>query len=187
MSQPDEITVNSAVQRCVTAWREALKRKGVKDPLEIAVWEHTYAGKAYRQALPWLSTPDNVDAYIACVAHGFAIGAIEDKHVTKLLYAAQVAITSRRARLQAEREARAQKAEKAKLADQAEKEKKQAAPPTPLPLGKNGGEAAAATPQVFTKKELHDARKQADIFLEQFYAGKLPPMPDAQATPPPLP
>ncbi len=114
MSLPDEITVNSAVQRCVTAWRQALAFKKVTDPFEPGVWSHDYAGKAYRNAMPWLSTPDNVDAFIACVAHGLAIGAIEPSDATKLLYAAQVAITSRRARLQAEREARAEKTQRDK-------------------------------------------------------------------------
>ncbi|UWZ84099.1 hypothetical protein [Occallatibacter riparius] len=145
MSSPDEITVNSAVQRCVNAWREALTRKNCKDPIDPGVWERDYAGKAYRKALPWLSTPDNVDAFIACVAQGLAIGAIDPSHATKLLYAAQVAITSRRARLQADKEARAQKAEHAK---------KVASTPTPSPLSTNGipgrkvGEAAVAAPQV---------------------------------------
>ncbi len=137
MSLPDEITVNSAVQRCVTAWRQALAFKKVTDPFEPGVWSHDYAGKAYRNAMPWLSTPDNVDAFIACVAHGLAIGAIEPSDATKLLYAAQVAITSRRARLQAEREARAEKTQRDKTS----------ATPTPLPPVKKVAEGAAVAPQ----------------------------------------
>ncbi|UWZ82860.1 hypothetical protein [Occallatibacter riparius] len=139
MPVADEITINSAVQRCVNAWREALTRKNCKDPVDPGVWERDYAGKAYRKALPWLSTPDNVDAFIACVAQGLAIGAIDPSHATKLLYAAQVAITSRRGRLQADKEARAETADRAK---------KEASTPTPSPLGKSGGEAAVAAPQV---------------------------------------
>ncbi|UWZ85600.1 hypothetical protein [Occallatibacter riparius] len=145
MPQPDEITINSAVQRCVNAWREALARKNCKDPIDPGVWERDYAGKAYRKALPWLSTPDNVDAFIACVAQGLAIGAIDPSHATKLLYAAQIAITSRRARLHAEKEARTQKQDRAK---------KEESTPTPSPLttngvlGTKGGEAAVAAPQV---------------------------------------
>ena len=139
---PDEITVNSAVQRCVTAWRQALAAKGVKDPFEPEIWGHNYAGEAYRNALPWLSTPDNVDAFIACVAHGMAIGAIEPSDATRLIYAAQVAITSRRARLQEAKEARAEKAEKA------EQNKRPSRQTTPLPTGTNGAAGKGYAPQV---------------------------------------
>jgi hypothetical protein len=163
MSLPDEVTINSAVQRCVTAWRQALAFKKVTDPFEPGVWSHDYAGQAYRNAMPWLSTPDNVDAFIACVAHGLAIGAIDRRDATKLLYAAQVAITSRRARLQAEREARAEKTQPDKKpatpttnagapgpSPLVTREGSQPAQttPTPLPLGRKGAEGAMAAPQV---------------------------------------
>ncbi|UWZ82914.1 hypothetical protein [Occallatibacter riparius] len=147
MPVADEITINSAVQRCVNAWREALTRKNCKDPIDPGVWERDYAGKAYRKALPWLSTPDNVDAFIACVAQGLAIGAIDPSHATKLLYAAQVAITSRRARLHAEKEARAQTKVGAPGPSPLGTGEG-SHPTTPSPLGKKVGEAAAAAPQV---------------------------------------
>src|SRR5215472_1863185 len=54
-------------------------------------------GLPQRPALP-------VDAFIACVTHGMAIGAINEKLGTKLLYAAQVATTSRKAQHQANRD-----------------------------------------------------------------------------------
>ncbi|UWZ83430.1 hypothetical protein [Occallatibacter riparius] len=190
MPVADEITINSAVQRCVNAWREALTRKNCKDPVDPGVWERDYAGKAYRKALPWLSTPDNVDAFIACVAQGLAIGAIDPSHATKLLYAAQVAITSRRARLQADKEARAEKADRAK---------KEASTPSPSPLGTKGADGAMAAPQVPAPQAPQVTRDRMDALLKEYYAGQIPtePAPEpfsptlkkapAQAPPPPSP
>ncbi|UWZ86463.1 hypothetical protein [Occallatibacter riparius] len=196
MSSPDEITINSAVQRCVNAWREALARKNCKDPVDPGVWERDYAGKAYRKALPWLSTPDNVDAFIACVAQGLAIGAIDPSHATKLLYAAQVAITSRRARLQADKEARAQTKVGAPGPSPlgTGEGSRSAAPPSPL--GKKVGEAAAAAPQVpegapylrtaSPSGDVGDhgpkpaaapqvpALNRMDALLEEYYGGQIP-------------
>jgi hypothetical protein len=52
------------------------------------------AAEAYRAALPPLTTGDNCRDFIACVAHGILLGAIDDKNAGKLLYAAQVAIVA---------------------------------------------------------------------------------------------
>ncbi|UWZ82004.1 hypothetical protein [Occallatibacter riparius] len=187
MPQPDEITINSAVQRCVNAWREALTRKNCKDPVDPGVWERDYAGKAYRKALPWLSTPDNVDAFIACVAQGLAIGAIDPSHATKLLYAAQVAITSRRARLQADKEARAQtKVGAPGPSPLGTGERSRSAAP-PSPLGTKGAEDAVAAPQVpptpLPMSKNGQAKRPApqasqnkiDQIIKDLFAGKLPP------------
>jgi hypothetical protein len=52
------------------------------------------AGKAYRLAMPPLSGCQNICNFIACVAHGMLLGAIEDENSAKPLYAAQVALAT---------------------------------------------------------------------------------------------
>jgi hypothetical protein len=52
------------------------------------------AGQAYRKAMPTLTGQENIENFIACVAHGMLIGAIEGNDATKLLYAAQVALST---------------------------------------------------------------------------------------------
>ena len=97
--------IPTAVQRCCDAWTKALAHKAIqenklRDPLDLGCHIRSYAGQAYRNHLPFLSNPVQIDAFIACVAQGLALGAIEPELATKLLYAAQVAITSRRAQQQ---------------------------------------------------------------------------------------
>jgi len=89
-----EASVASAVQRCLDAYHATLaiprKPDGTGSP-------HDYAARAYRNAMPFLSSPVQIDAFIACVAHGLLINVFNDTIASKLLYAAQVAIASRRA------------------------------------------------------------------------------------------
>jgi hypothetical protein len=49
------------------------------------------ASAAYRRTLPTLSGLGSIRDFIACVAHGMAISAIEGACASRLLYAAQVA------------------------------------------------------------------------------------------------
>jgi hypothetical protein len=49
------------------------------------------AGMAFRKAMPQLSGQENIRNYIACVAYGMLIKAIEGPEGARLLYAAQVA------------------------------------------------------------------------------------------------
>ena len=53
-----------------------------------------WADKAYRNAMPALSGEEGIRDFVACAAHGLLIGAIREERATKLLYAAQVAITT---------------------------------------------------------------------------------------------
>jgi hypothetical protein len=46
--------------------------------------------------MPSLSGFDSARDFVACVAHGLLIGAIPDEQATKLLYAAQVALSTHR-------------------------------------------------------------------------------------------
>ena len=101
----DQQTIDAAIAKCHQAWTkqiEAYNRKEGKQYTELDPGPYCkhYAGLAYRMAMPYLSSSLNIDAFIACVTHGMSIGAIEDKLGTKLLYASQVATTSRKAQHQ---------------------------------------------------------------------------------------
>lgn len=72
---------NPAIARCVGAWNNALGA-GLQP------------GEAFRAALPPLIGRDHCRDFIACVAHGILLGAIDHKIAGKLLYAAQVAIVA---------------------------------------------------------------------------------------------
>src|ERR1700733_456792 len=52
------------------------------------------ANKAYREALPPLRGAENISDFIACVAHGMALGVFDTKEASKMLYAAQVAASA---------------------------------------------------------------------------------------------
>src|SRR5271165_3599398 len=93
-----EAFITAAVQRCLDAYHRELAIPRPKDGTDHS--SKTYARKAYCNAMPFLSSPANIDAFIACVAHGMLIEAISFNHASKLLYAAQVATTSRRAQQQ---------------------------------------------------------------------------------------
>ncbi|MGA2887333.1 MAG: hypothetical protein ABSE51_04725 [Terracidiphilus sp.] len=90
------IPEDPAIAHCYSAWQRVYKA-------EIAKGEHWIhasqdAGRAYRSVMPPLSGQDNIRDFVACVAHGMLIGAIEGKNGTKLLYAAQVALSMLRHR-----------------------------------------------------------------------------------------
>jgi hypothetical protein len=52
------------------------------------------ANQAYRRAMPPLTGQENISNFIACVAHGILIDAIDGRDATRLLYAAQVALAT---------------------------------------------------------------------------------------------
>jgi len=90
---------NSAVANCCRAfeasWDESLAEEEEMD--EDEEFDEYRAAKdaaiAFRSAMPPLSGKDNIRDFIACVAHGMLIGAIDEDKGTKLLYAAQIALT----------------------------------------------------------------------------------------------
>src|SRR5215472_15217672 len=105
----DQQTIDAAVTKCHQAWTRQIEAQNKKEnqhntDIHQGPYCKQFAGQAYRNALPHLSSPQNIDAFIACVTHGMAIGAIADKLGTKLLYAAQVATTSRKAQHQINRD-----------------------------------------------------------------------------------
>jgi hypothetical protein len=84
-----EPALNPAVARCCQAHAETWKAGQAKGDHEFDV--RNTAAKAYRLAMPTLSSEDSIHDFIACVAHGILMKAFEDRQATQLLYAAQVA------------------------------------------------------------------------------------------------
>ncbi len=85
---------NSAIARCFSEWQRVYKAEKAKG--EHWVTAEKIAGRAYRRAMPSLSGQENIRNFVACVAHGMLIGAVDGKDGTKLLYAAQVALSTLR-------------------------------------------------------------------------------------------
>jgi hypothetical protein len=129
------VTTIQAVQRCLDAYTRARSLAGPDDAVH---GPHTLAriNRAYRRAMPFLTPdPDAIDTFIACVTHGIILQVFEPAEASKLLYAAQIAISSNRARTQA-----------AKAQSKSHPQTQSIA--TPSPLSTDGGEAAGSAPQV---------------------------------------
>jgi hypothetical protein len=91
-SEPEH--VRAALRRCRAAWQRAYRTELDKSNGNDGddVFACFYGGKAYRRAMPILSTYESVQAYIACATHGLLIGAIAPEESGHILYAAQVAL-----------------------------------------------------------------------------------------------
>jgi len=87
---------NPFVRHCMEAWNTAYDAAIDHDPNTADAPND--AAMAYREAMPPLFGVRNIRNYIACVAHGAAIGVIDVETSSKLLYAAQVAFSTRRIR-----------------------------------------------------------------------------------------
>lgn len=88
-SPTDLPEVNNAIALCMEAWTHAYQSvmESNRGRFEAAA----AASSAYRRTLPTLVGLDGIRNFIACVAHGIAIDAIEGSSASRLLYAAQVA------------------------------------------------------------------------------------------------
>ena len=96
---------NPAIARCMNAWACAYKLEKAK---QNDHYEAVRKGnKGYCKAIPRLSGYENIRDFIACVAHGMLIGAIDGDDGTKLLYAAQVALSTVRRQPEPEKPATA--------------------------------------------------------------------------------
>jgi hypothetical protein len=82
---------NLAVAHCCDAWELAFEAAFAHNDNEYAA--RSIGGEAYRNAMPALTGFQSICDFIACVTHGILIGAIPDKSGSKLLYAAQVALS----------------------------------------------------------------------------------------------
>jgi hypothetical protein len=89
---------NSAVARCCQIWQSVFRAELERG--EHRVLAARSAGEAFCGAMPPLTGEQNIRDFIACVAHGILLRAIEEKSGGKLLYAAQVAFASQGSRLQ---------------------------------------------------------------------------------------
>ncbi|MGC2612443.1 MAG: hypothetical protein WA354_00325 [Terracidiphilus sp.] len=81
--------VSHAIAICTEAW--TLEHQKVMKSNRGRFEADAAAAIAYRRSLPTLAGYDNIGSFVACVAHGIAIGAIEGVCASRLLYAAQVA------------------------------------------------------------------------------------------------
>jgi broad specificity phosphatase PhoE len=84
--------MNPAVAYCYSEWLRVYKAEKSKG--EFWTDASKTASRAYREAMPSLSGQENIRNFVACVAHGMLISAIDGKVGTKLLYAAQVALST---------------------------------------------------------------------------------------------
>ena len=90
--EPIAVPENPAIARCMSAWSRAWKiaeKAGRSD-----VYNSRESGIAYRHAMPPLTGEEKIRDFIACVAQGMLIGAIDGPDGARLLYAAQVAHTT---------------------------------------------------------------------------------------------
>ncbi len=85
---------NPAVRRCCLAEKRSRRDSRMKrlDTIETTI----RADDAYRKAMPELVGHENIRDFIACAGHGLVIGSLTFLQATKLLYAAQVALSALR-------------------------------------------------------------------------------------------
>jgi len=91
-SEPTPSTTAASVARCVAAFRAEYAEQ--RDSGQ-GHWECLSAAKiAYRKALPCAETLAGIRAFIACVAQGINFEVYGQSDSTRLLYAAQVALSA---------------------------------------------------------------------------------------------
>jgi hypothetical protein len=81
---------NAAVAHCCEVW-EFTRRQALNEGNNTVI-SRVAAHKAFQKSLPPLVGRENIQNFIACVAHGMLIGAILSSDGARLLYAAQVAM-----------------------------------------------------------------------------------------------
>ena len=87
-------TVVPAIARCSEAWRRVYTTKLAK---RVNKFEAAHAAaEAYRQTMPPLVAYSNIRDFIACVGNAMLLRIIVEPDSTRLLYAAQVALSSAR-------------------------------------------------------------------------------------------
>ena len=92
----DSVQSNPAVFRCCRAWDAAYNARLAETTDMVSV--HSAAENAYLTTMPPVHGTRNIRNFIACVAYASLIGVIEGDECSRLLYAAQVAHTTRRTR-----------------------------------------------------------------------------------------
>lgn len=87
---PIAVPENPAIARCLNAWASAYKLEKAKNNDHFEAVRK--GNHSYHKVMPRLSGYENIRDFIACVAHGMLVGAIDGDDGTRLLYAAQVAL-----------------------------------------------------------------------------------------------
>jgi hypothetical protein len=85
---------NPAIARCCDAWRSRYQAEMSKSKSKDEVLSAYRADASYRDAMPPLLDHEGIRDFIACAAHGMLIGAIPNQDGSRLLYAAQVALST---------------------------------------------------------------------------------------------
>ena len=81
-----------AVKRCCEAWNRAVVEATEQHMERYPAFES--ARRAYRRVMPFLCGEDNIRGFIAAVGQGMLLGVFSEKEGTKLVYVAQVALSS---------------------------------------------------------------------------------------------
>ena len=89
---PNIVQEYPAIARCLRARSRACKEAREKNKPDYEA--SSEADQAYCNVMPRLSSYENIRDFIACVIHGMLIHVIDWDHSTKLLYAAQVALST---------------------------------------------------------------------------------------------
>jgi len=79
-----------AVANCCDSWEAAFLASYSQDKNEFRARDR--ANRAYRNAIPPLANYESICDFIACVAHGIVIQAIDEAIGSRLLYAAQISV-----------------------------------------------------------------------------------------------
>jgi hypothetical protein len=88
----DPTPINPAITNCRKAYNQAWKAVLAKGESEYQ--SEKAAKRAYRDAIPPLSGPENIRDFIACVADAMLMDLITGSDGARLLYSAQVAHSS---------------------------------------------------------------------------------------------
>ncbi len=91
---PSATTASPAVARCTDVWNRAYRADLSIGQTKVAALQT--AARAFCEAMPQLIGSDNIREFIACCAQGVLLGAIDPARSAKLLFAAQVALSSYR-------------------------------------------------------------------------------------------
>jgi hypothetical protein len=134
-------TPEAAVQRCLDLYNKACDRDDARNDYSPESLERVR--RVFRRAMPFL-TPDTIDAFLACVTHGLVLQIFDPAEASKLLYAVQIAVGSRRATQQA-----------------AQAQAKSESKPAPTPLPHNQGDASE--PQIQGAPYLRTAPPSGDM------------------------
>lgn len=94
MPFPKPPSANTAVQRCYDAWMASYQSERACGKSDWSA--RNSAQEAFRVSMPDLTSLTDVQDFVACIAQGLLIGAIEPRDSSKLLYAAQVALSAYR-------------------------------------------------------------------------------------------